>query len=235
MKRFKPRPCRLFLFDLDGTLIDSKDDIATAVNQVLARMEFPLLPVSRVMEFVGNGVKRLLERTLREIHNREPGEDLLREGIEIFREEYAKHLLDQTRLYPGVKDALSRLSWADMVVVSNKPERYSKPILEGLGISGLFRAIIGEETAHAYKPDPASLELAMELCGAAPSDTVMVGDSSVDIVAGKAVGATTCAVTGGFHTREEILKHDPDLIINDLTELSDFFYAGIEPGQNIDK
>jgi phosphoglycolate phosphatase len=235
MKRFTPRPCRLFLFDLDGTLIDSKDDIATAVNLVLAKLEFPPLPVSRVIEFVGNGVKKLLERTLREIHGHEPDEDLLLEGIAIFREEYAKHMLDRTRLYPGVDDALRRLSWADMAVVSNKPERYSRPILEGLGISDLFCTILGEETAHAYKPDPAPLKHAMELCGAAPSDTVMVGDSFVDIEAGKAAGVTTCAITGGFHTREEILMYDSDMIIDDLHELSDYFYDGIEPRQNTDK
>ena len=229
MKHFSPRPCRLFLFDLDGTLIDSKEDIATAVNLVLAKLEFPPLPVSRVIQFVGNGVKKLLERTLREIHNQEPDEDLLLKGIEFFREEYAKHLLDRTCLYPGVQDALQRLSWADMAVVSNKPERYSRPILDGLGVSGRFRAILGEETAHAYKPDPAPLKIAMELCGAAAADTVMVGDSSVDIDAGKAAGVTTCAVSGGFHSRGELLTYHPDLIIDDLRELSDHFYNGRKP------
>jgi phosphoglycolate phosphatase len=235
MTHFTPRPCRLFIFDLDGTLIDSKDDIATAVNLVLAKLGFSPLPVSRVIEFVGNGVKKLLERTLREIHNHEPDEDLLLEGIQIFREEYAEHMLDSTRLCPGVEDVLSRLSWADMAVVSNKPERYSRPILEGLGISDRFRAILGEETAHAYKPDPAPLKLAMELCGAIPVDSVMIGDSSVDIEAGKAAGVTTCAVTGGFHTKEEILKFDPDLILDDLRELSSFFYDGANPGPDTDK
>jgi phosphoglycolate phosphatase len=226
MTRFEPRPCRLFLFDLDGTLIDSKDDIAQAVNLVLAQLEFSPLPVSRVIEFVGNGVKKLLERTLREIHNREPEEDLLRKGIEIFREEYARHLLDRTCLYPGVEDALNRLSWAGMAVVSNKPERYSRPILEGLGIAGRFQAILGEESTHAYKPDPAPLIKAMELCGADPADTVMVGDSSVDIEAGKAAGVTTCAVTGGYHSEEKLLACAPDLVINALCELSDCFYNG---------
>jgi phosphoglycolate phosphatase len=223
-KSFTSRPCRLFIFDLDGTLIDSKDDIATAVNLVLARLQFPPLPVPRVIEFVGNGVKKLLERTLREIHNHEPGEEMLRKGIELFREEYARHLLDRTRLYPGVEDALRRLSWADLAVVSNKPERYSRPILEGLGVSGRFRAILGEETARTYKPDPAQLNLAMEFCGAVPSDTVMIGDSSVDIQAGKAAGVTTCGITWGFHTRAEILTYDPDLIIDDINELSDYFH-----------
>jgi phosphoglycolate phosphatase len=234
MQSFKPRSCRLFLFDLDGTLIDSKDDIATAVNLVLAKLGYPPLPVLRVMEFVGNGVKKLLERTLREIHNREPDDDLLREGIESFREEYAKHLLERTCLYPGVEAALRRLSWADMAVVSNKPERYSRPILEGLGVSGHFRTILGEETAHAYKPDPAPLQVAMEFCGAAAADTVMVGDSSVDIKAGKAAGVTTCAVTGGFHPREELVIYEPDLIIDALGELDNYFFNGTAPRQETD-
>ena len=162
------------------------------------------------------------------------GVDVHKSGIESFREEYAKHLLDRTCLYQGVEDALQRLSWADMAVVSNKPERYSKPILEGLGISGHFRAILGEETSHAYKPDPAPLQVAMELCAAAADDTVMVGDSSVDIRAGKAAGVTTCAVTGGFHSREELVKYNPDLIIDALDELIDYFYNGAASKQHTD-
>lgn len=219
-----PRPCRLFIFDLDGTLIDSKDDIAAAVNLVLERLEFPHLPVSKVVEFVGNGVKKLLERTLKEIHNREPEEILLLKGLEFFREEYPKHMLDRTRLYPGVKDALEGLSWADMAVVSNKPEKYSRPILDGLGIADRFRTILGEETTHAYKPDPTPLKVAMDFCGADPSETVIIGDSSADIEGGKAAGVTTCAVTGGFHSREELLTYAPDLIVDDLRELGNFFY-----------
>lgn len=224
MRRFKPRPCRLFIFDLDGTLIDSKEDIAATVNLVLEKLDFPHLPVSKVVEFVGNGVKKLLERTLREIHRREPEEALLRRGVDLFREEYPHHMLDRTRLYPGVEEALSLLSWAEMTVVSNKPERYSKPILDELGVAGRFRAILGEETTHAYKPDPAPLKVAMELCGAAAADTVMVGDSSADIEAGKAAGVATCAVTGGFHTGEELRACEPDLIIDGLPELCGYFY-----------
>ncbi|MEJ2109556.1 MAG: HAD hydrolase-like protein, partial [Acidobacteriota bacterium] len=87
MSRFTPRRCRLFLFDLDGTLIDSKEDIAASVNLVLEELEYPHLPVSRVVEFVGNGVRKLLERTLREIHGHEPDEALLHRGVELFRQE----------------------------------------------------------------------------------------------------------------------------------------------------
>jgi len=223
MNRYSPKPCRLFLFDLDGTLIDSKSDIAASVNRVLMRLELSPLPVPRVVEFVGNGVRKLLERTLREIYRRTPDEDLLQKGLELFRKDYAEHMLDSTRLYPGAEQALESLSWADKAVVSNKPERYSRPILEGLGVSDLFFTILGEETAGAYKPDPAQLQTAMRLCGASPRDTVMVGDSAVDIEAGRAAGATTCAVTYGFHTRDELQQYSPDLIIDDLRELPGYF------------
>ena len=91
-------------------------------------------------------------------------------------------------------------------------------------IANRFRAIWGEETTKAYKPDPRPLMMAMELCGAAPSETVMVGDSSADIDAGKAAGVTTCAVTGGFHTRDELLSYEPDLIIDSLLELDQYFH-----------
>jgi phosphoglycolate phosphatase len=224
MKRFEPHACGLFLFDLDGTLIDSKDDIAAAVNIVLEELGFPHLAVSRVVEFVGHGVRKLLERTLREIHGREPEDDLLQRGVDLFREAYPTKMLERTRLYSGVEEALDLLSWAEMAVVSNKPERYSRPILEALGVSGRFRAILGEESTHAYKPEPEPLRFAMELCGAAPRETVMVGDSSADILAGKAAGVTTCAVTGGFHTREELETCEPDIIIDRLPELNSCFY-----------
>lgn len=229
MTNFTPRSCRLFLFDLDGTLIDSKADIANSVNLVLAKLDLSPLPVSRIVDFVGKGVKKLLERTLREIYHREPEDGLIEKGIEFFREEYRNHLLDNTCLYQNVEEALNRLSWADLAVVSNKPERYSRPILEGLEIADRFIAIFGEETTHAYKPDPAPLKVAMEFCGAVPSETVMVGDSSIDIEAGRAAGVITCAVTGGYHSREQLLAAGPDLIIDNLLELSSHFHNGVEP------
>jgi phosphoglycolate phosphatase len=229
MTNFTSRPCRLFLFDLDGTLIDSKADIANSVNLALAKLDLSPLPVSRIVDFVGKGVKKLLERTLREIYHREPEDGLIEQGIEFFREEYRNHLLDNTCLYRNVEEALNRLSWADLAVVSNKPERYSRPILEGLEIADRFIAILGEETTHAYKPDPAPLKVAMEFCGAVPSETVIIGDSSIDIEAGKAAGVTTCAVTGGYHSKEQLLAAGPDLIIDSLLELSSRFHNGAEP------
>jgi phosphoglycolate phosphatase len=225
MTRFSPRPCRLFIFDLDGTLIDSKADIAKAVNLVLRQLNLPPLAVSRVQDFIGKGVRKLLERAFGEVYGQEPDEALIRRGLDLFREAYGRHLLDETRLYKNVVEALDRLAWADMAVVSNKPERYSRPILAGLGVAERFRCIFGEESTHAFKPDPTPLRVAMEFCGADSAQTVMIGDSSVDIEAGKAAAVTTCAVTGGYHSKEQLLAAGPDLVIDDLLQLGDYFHA----------
>jgi phosphoglycolate phosphatase len=223
MKLPAKRPCRLFLFDLDGTLIDSRADITCAVNLALARMNLPPLHESRISDFVGSGVPILMERSLREITGREPEGSLIKKGIDLFREEYARHLLDRTCLYPNVREGLDRLSWARFAVVSNKPEIYSRRILEGLGIGDRFSVILGGDSIQKRKPDPESLIKAMHACKVPSRETAMVGDSAVDIQAGKAAGVATCGVLGGFRPREELEAAGCDLIIESLTELADHF------------
>ena len=134
-------PCarRFFIFDLDGTLIDSKDDIALAVNLALTQYHLPPLPVSRVAKFVGDGVQTLIERVMREISGQEADPDRVRRMIEVFKSNYEKHMLDHTTLCDGVIEALRQLSWAKLAVVSNKPEKFSRLILEGLGIADRFQ------------------------------------------------------------------------------------------------
>jgi len=217
------RSCRLFLFDLDGTLIDSRSDIAYALNVALARLNLPPLPESRIAFFVGNGVRRLIENSLREMTGREPESALTQEGVALFREEYGNHLLDRTCLCPHVKEALDRLSWAKFAVVSNKPESFSRRILEGLGVANRFCMILGGDTLQHQKPHPGPLLQAMDSCGALPSETVMVGDSAVDIEAGKAAGIGTCGILGGFRPKEELEAAGCDLIVKNLLELADYF------------
>jgi phosphoglycolate phosphatase len=218
-----PRPCRLFLFDLDGTLIDSKADITTAVNLALIHLHLNPLDEMRVADFVGKGVRRLVERALCETTGSRPEGSMIQRGIALFRDEYGKHLLDRTCLYPGVKEALERISWAGFAIVSNKPEEFSRAILEGLGLSGLFHPIFGENSTRTRKPDPTALLKAMSQHMASPSETAMVGDSPVDIEAGKAAGVTTCGVSWGFRPKEELEAAGCDLMIESLLELARYF------------
>ncbi len=223
MKAPAPRPCRLFLFDLDGTLIDSRADITAAVNFALGRMNLPLLHESSIADFVGNGVGPLIERSLREVTGREPDSALIQKGIALFQDEYGNHLLDRTCLYPHVKEGLDRLPWARFAVVSNKPEIFSRRILEGLGIGSRFFIILGGDSIKKRKPDPESLLMAMKYCRVPASLTAMVGDSAVDIQAGKAAGVTTCGVLGGFRSRAELENAGCDLMIESLLELAVHF------------
>jgi len=214
---------RLFLFDLDGTLIDSRADITSALNRTLARMNLPALPESQVSEFVGMGVQKLIERALREIHNTEPAADLVQQTTQLMREEYGNHLVVQTRLCPYVAEALDLLSSAKSAVVSNKPENFCRRILEALGVGSRFCAIFGEDGTSPRKPDPTLLFKAMNQCGGSPGDTVMVGDSALDIEAGKAAGVFTCGVLGGFRPKEELQAAGCDLLVDNLLQLAEYF------------
>jgi len=219
------RPCRLFLFDLDGTLIDSRADITASLNLMLARMELPSLSESQVSDFVGDGVQKLVERALRKTTGRDPVDALTQQGMLLFKEAYAAHLLDKTCLCPHAKETLDSLSWAKFAVVSNKPEGFSRRILEGLDIAHRFCIILGGDSVQNRKPDPESLFKAMDFCGAHPSETAMIGDSAVDIEAGKAAGVTTCGILGGFRHAEKLQAAGCDIVIKDLLELANHFSA----------
>ena len=219
-----PHSCRLFLFDLDGTLIDSRADLAFSLNLALERLNLPRLPEARIIGFVGDGVQILMQRSLRESTGREPEGDLIKEGIARFREEYGNHLLDRTHLYPNVLEALDHLSWATFAVISNKPEGFSRRILEELNLAKRFITILGGDSTQNPKPDPEPLLQVMDICKVAPSETVMVGDSATDIKAGKAAGVITCGVKGGFRPVEQLKEAGCDLIVENLLELADHFH-----------
>lgn len=211
--RMSPPMSPVLIFDLDGTLIDSKKDIADSLNYSLAREGFATLPDRKIEEMVGHGAKTLVRDALGN-----PSDEALGRVFLTFWNHYQEHLLDQTRLYPGVLEFLEGFGHLPMAVVTNKPESFSQKILEGLGIRSRFRWLIGGDTLPVHKPDPGVfLPIFEDLANA---KGVMVGDSHVDIECGRAAGLKTCAVSYGFRPREELLAYSPDYLIDSFSDFS---------------
>jgi phosphoglycolate phosphatase len=169
-----------------------------------------------VRSFIGSGAGVLIRRSLERASLSRSAEDVL----PVFLEEYAACLLDATRLYPGTEEGLDRLEGRLFAVLTNKPGDMSRTILRGLGVADRFFRIYGAGDLAARKPDPAGLLRVAEEAGVAPADTVMVGDSAIDVRTGRAAGALTAGVTYGFDAGS-FREHPPDLLVSSLTELSE--------------
>lgn len=207
---------RLVIFDLDGTLIDSRGDLAGAVNELRHRHGLPRLAESSVGAHVGQGVAHLLRRTLPARLRRERPE-YIAEYVRIYR----RRCLDRTRLYPGVRSGLNRLAGLRLAVISNKPGRLSRWILSRLGIRRKFSLVLGGDESRMRKPHPAPLRAIMRRLRAAPGRTLMVGDSRFDMEAGRRAGCRLCAVTYGFGTRKELRRWRPDCTISRFSQLGE--------------
>lgn len=213
------KPVRLFIFDLDGTLVDSLEDITASVNFALQKLGRPVIPIAKVREFVGDGVAALLSRALGD------RQEFLDDATGIYTVHHSRHLTVRTRLYPGVAETLERFRQVPMAVVTNKPVVFSEPILEQLGIRGFFRDIIGADSGLPLKPEPDAFRKLMADLNAAPADTVVVGDGITDVRAGKAAGTVTCAVTYGFRSEEKLRAEHPDHVLHRFSELRELFSA----------
>lgn len=207
------------LFDLDGTLVDSSEDLATSVNLTLAEAGLATLARGRVVGFVGEGVVKLLERSLAASLLRAPSPSEVEVGVNAFKRHYAQHLVERTRPYAGVEEMLSRFSGLPLAVVTNKPAEHTNGILEGLGLRRRFRAVLGGDSLPERKPHPAPLLEAARLCGVPPARCLMVGDSRVDVLAGRAALMKTCGFTGGFRGRRELEEAGADFLIKHFEEL----------------
>jgi len=209
----------LLIFDLDGTLIDSKLDLAQAANATRTHMGMPAISNERVYSYVGNGAPVLIRRVLGD----EATEAQVQEGLEFFLEFYRDHMLDYTVLYPGVRESLDRLRAVDvrMAVLTNKPVRISRAIVEGLGASAYFIQVYGGNSFDFKKPHPIGVDTLRQECGAARERTVMVGDSSVDIQTARNAQVKSCGVTYGFQP-ETLVEPPPDLLVDRMEELADW-------------
>jgi len=189
------------IYDLDGTLVDSRDDLADSVNAMLTRLSLPGREPRVIHGFIGEGAERLVRRSLGPAH-----ETRYPEATPIWREEYAKRLLAKTRLYGGVA-ALLRVPPEARGVLTNKPGAFAREILRGLGVETAFRAVVGGDEA-ARKPAPDGLLRVCAALGARPQDALLVGDSAVDLVTAKAAGVRVCAVTWGLGERAALATAD---------------------------
>jgi phosphoglycolate phosphatase len=209
----------LLIFDLDGTLIDSKLDLAHAVNATRAHMGMAALEFERVYSYVGNGAPVLIRRALGE----QATEEEVEEGLEFFLEYYRDHALDFTRLYSGVKESLVRLSAAGkrLAVLTNKPVRMSRAIVQGLGVAEHFFQVYGGNSFDFKKPNPIGVETLMREAAIPCDRTMMVGDSAVDVNTANNAGVMSCGVTYGFQP-ETLIDPKPDLLVDRIEELVDW-------------
>jgi phosphoglycolate phosphatase len=216
----------LLIFDLDGTLIDSRLDLAHAVNATRAHMGMAGLEFERVYSYVGNGAPVLIRRALGD----RATELEVEEALEFFLEYYREHALDYTRLYPGVKESLERLEAAgkQMAVLTNKPVRMSKAIVEGLGVAGHFFEVYGGNSFDFKKPHPIGVETLMREAGVDRARTVMVGDSAVDVNTAINAGVRSCGVTYGFQP-ETLKESKPDVLVDRMEQFVEWVLGKIEP------
>ncbi|GMT42221.1 MAG: phosphoglycolate phosphatase [bacterium] len=209
----------LIIFDLDGTLIDSKKDIAYAVNRTLEGMDLQPIPERTVYQYVGNGVRPLIEQTLRG-SGKETG---IPEAIRLFQKFYTTHLLDNTVMFDGVPEILEHFQnlGKKMAVASNKPYRYVKKIMDGLNMTRFFLSVKGGDSVEMKKPAPEMLDAVINETGADRKSSVFVGDSGIDVRTGKNARIKTVGVTYGFRSAEEIMENKPDMLIDSPRELKE--------------
>ncbi|HXH67474.1 MAG TPA: HAD-IA family hydrolase [Candidatus Limnocylindrales bacterium] len=206
---------RTFLFDLDGTLIDSKLDLVNSVNFMLHEMQREALPLATVAGYIGHGAPRLVADAL----GPDAAEADRKRGLEIFLSHYSEHNLDATRAYPGVVEGLKALQDLPLAVLTNKPAKMSVEILEALGLLKYFRAVYGGDSFEKKKPDPAGALAILRDLGAGPREAAMVGDSGVDIQTARNAGMLAIAVNYGFgqHDRQ---AQPADLYVDSLQEIA---------------
>jgi phosphoglycolate phosphatase len=212
-------PISLFIFDLDGTLVNTLEDIAASVNYTLTRLGNKPIALDAVRQYVGDGIETLMARALggRTEH--------LHEAVDIYKDHHRRNLVVHSSLYPSVRETLEQFKSLPMAIVSNKTMEFVRPLIDRLGIGPFFNRVIGAESGLPLKPAPDAFQSIMAEFNVPKELTVIVGDGTTDVRAGKAAGIITCAATFGFRSEEELRRLEPDHIIHEFSDLKRLFIA----------
>jgi phosphoglycolate phosphatase len=221
-RQFDPGSMKLVIFDLDGTLIDSRLDLIHSVNAMLRNFHRPELPGDVVASYVGDGAPMLVRRALGDPDD----EKFLKQALDFFLAYYREHKLDYTKAYPGIPELLEQIqsngAQRKMAVLSNKPVNPSRAIIGALGLADFFVQVYGGNSFETKKPDPLGVKTLLRETGASPDNAMIVGDSSIDVLTGRNAGIATCGVTYGFapHT---LCEAPPDVVVESPRELAELF------------
>ncbi len=223
-RQFDPKSMKLLIFDLDGTLVDSRLDLVHSVNAMLNHFHRPELPEDVIASYVGDGAPMLVRRALGDPDD----EQFVQEALEYFLSYYRVHKLDNTHAYGGIQEALEAIQRTHdgtdkrMAVLSNKPVNPSRAIVDALGMGDFFFRVYGGNSFHTKKPDPLGVHTLLEESGTRSDEAIMIGDSSIDIVTGRNAELWTCGVRYGFAPRTLELA-PPDVVLDTPTELAELF------------
>jgi phosphoglycolate phosphatase len=231
LRAFDPHSIKLVIFDLDGTLIDSRLDLVHSVNAALRHIGRPELPDDVIASYVGDGAPILIQRAL---GGEAVDEALVRKGLEFFLSYYRAHKLDHTTVYAGIPETLAAIQQSSnggpngtprkMAVLSNKPVVPSRAIVEALGLGRFFSQIYGGNSFASKKPDPEGARKLLEEYGVQPQQAAMIGDSHVDVSTGRNAGMVTVGVTYGF-APHSLQNEPPDVVVDHPRELATIFAA----------
>jgi phosphoglycolate phosphatase len=223
-RKFDPRHLKLLIFDLDGTLIDSRLDLVHSVNAMLSHLGRTELPDDVIASYVGDGAPMLVRRALGDPSD----EAFFKRGLDYFLSYYREHKLDHTTVYDGIKYALSRIESSgngikrQMAVLSNKPVHPSRAIVKALGLDGFFVSVYGGNSFSTKKPDPLGVKTLLAETNTSPEQSIIIGDSSIDIVTGRNAGVWSCGVSYGF-APQTLTIAPPDVLIDRPEELAELF------------
>ncbi len=218
MKFLRPIPAeaiKLLIFDLDGTLIDSRTDLANSVNGMLRHFGRKELPLEVIATYIGDGAPMLVRRALGDPAD----EHFVNEALQFFLSYYREHKLDTTTVYPGVADALAAIQdGRKMAVLSNKPVNPSRAIVEALGLGQLFQQVYGGNSFPTKKPDPMGALALLREFDVDAGEAMIIGDSSNDVLTGRNCGMWTCGCTYGF-SPQTLVQAPPDVLVDHPSEL----------------